>query len=453
MSLRPSNHSLQADGLCAHDLIALMPKHMKIKEGGLELAGVDLELLAKTEGTALYVYDEQMLHDQLRSYQQALALYRGPAAQTVYASKAFSCKAMIKLVQEEAAYLDVSSGGELALALAAGFDPAHILVHGNNKTPQEITEALEAGVGRFVVDTRTELIRINELASKLNCVAQVLLRIAPGVVADTHSYIQTGAEDSKFGFTMKEGIAQSAVELALRLEHIELMGYHMHIGSQIFDFSPFAEAVKLMAQFSADMNELYSYSPQELDCGGGLGVAYTHADKPGRIQDLCALVIEALETSFSQHNLALPKLYLEPGRSIVANAACTLYTVGSVKEIPGVRTYVNIDGGMTDNIRTCLYEAQYEALVVNKADKPRDCIITLAGKHCESGDVVLIDSSLQQAQAGDIVAVFTTGAYNDSMASNYNMQVRPAVIFVKDGSYRVVKRRESYEDLFIRDLG
>lgn len=453
MSLRAPNPSLKADMRTAHDLHAVMPAHMYIEGGRLKLAGLDLIELAYDQGTALYVFDEAMIEERLHRYQEALRNSYKTGASIAYASKAFSCKAMVKLVAQAGAWLDVSSGGELALARAAGFDLSCVLVHGNNKTPQEIREALECGVGRFVVDTRTELVRINEIAGQMGLCAAVLIRVAPGVIANTHSYIQTGAEDSKFGFTLKGEVAHSAVELALSLEHIKLKGYHSHIGSQIFDVTPFAEAAKVMAEFSHCMYERTGYVPQELDCGGGLGIAYTAADTPQSIEELVNTVCRAVEEAFAEQGLPLPFLYLEPGRSIVGNAGCTLYTVGSVKQIEGVRTYVNVDGGMTDNIRTCLYEASYEALVLNRVCEPRDQIVTVAGKHCESGDVLVLDASLQQAQAGDTLVVFSTGAYNDSMASNYNMQVRPAVIFVKEGRARVVKRRESYEDLLARDLG
>lgn len=453
MSLRPSNQELRADARTAHELQAVMPKYCSVNERGtLSLHGVDLEWLARTETTALYVFDELMLAERLRAYVEELQQSYSKPAHVIYAGKAFCCKAMDRLVERAGAWLDVSSGGELAVALAAGFPPERIMMHGNNKTPQEIKEALQAGIARFVVDTRTELIRIDELAAELNCRPAILLRITPGVVADTHTYVQTGSEDSKFGFSVTS-MAEQALELALSLKHLELVGYHFHIGSQIFDLSPFEEAIRIIAQFSHDMQQKYAYTPQELDCGGGFGVAYQADDKPTGIAEVCSSIAAWVTQYFRAYGLELPKLYIEPGRSVVANAGLTLYTVGSRKHIEGVRCYINVDGGMSDNIRTCLYEAKYEAVVVNKAAQPRDEIVTISGKHCESGDVVMLDGSLQHAEEGDIVALFTTGAYNDSMASNYNQQVRPAVVFVSDSGYRVVKRRETYEDLLAREMG
>lgn len=452
MSLRPSNQDLRADGKTAAELSAVMPRYCQLREGKkLYLHDIDLEWLAKTEGTALYVFDEQMIEERLQSYISQLRQAYPRDARVVYAGKAFCGKAIDKLAARVGAWLDVSSGGELAVALAAGFPSERIMMHGNNKTPQEIQEALHAGVGRFVVDTRTELLRINELAAVSGVQPSVLLRITPGVVADTHSYIQTGSEDSKFGFSVGK-VAEEALKLALSLPHLKLMGYHFHIGSQIFDLSPFNEAIRIIARFSHEMFTKYAYLPQELDCGGGFGIAYQAEDKPSSISEVCSALAGWVQQHFNAYELDLPVLYIEPGRSVVGNAGLTLYTVGSRKHIEGVRCYINVDGGMSDNIRTCLYGARYEALVLNKADQPRNEIVTISGKHCESGDVVVLDGSLQQAEAGDIVAIFATGAYNDSMASNYNQQVRPAVVFVNSLGYRVVKRRESYADLLIREF-
>lgn len=453
MSLRASRHGLIADNRTVSELSVVMPASAEVKDDHLWVGGVDLVDLAHTCGTALYVYDEQMIEDRLLAYKHGLESRLGDGrAHVAYAGKAFCCTAVDKIVAQTGCWLDTSSGGEVAIAQAAGFPMEHVIAHGNNKTPREIREAIQAGVGRFVVDTNTELERINEIAREEGVVQKILLRITPGVVADTHSYIQTGAEDSKFGFTINNNVAPKALFHALRLENLEVMGYHMHIGSQIFNISSFTEAINVMARFTKQMHEETGFLPRELDCGGGLGVAYTVRDIPTPIDDMCELLATSLVSSYEGLGLPVPVLYIEPGRSIVGNAGLTLYTVGSLKRIEGVRTFVNIDGGMTDNIRTCLYDADYEAAIINKADKPRTQIVTIAGKHCESGDAVVLDCSLQSAEPGDILATFTTGAYCESMSSNYNQQPRPGVVFVKNGSYRFVKRRETYEDLLRRDV-
>lgn len=451
MSLVPSDLTLKADGLTAQDLKHVMPKNCEVKNDHLYLAGVDLVSLARENQTALFVYDEEMIESKLLEYKESLA-ERLPKSHVAYASKAFICKTMVKIVDRLGLWLDVSSGGELYLANAAGFPMEHCLFHGNNKTPQEIREAIKLGVGRFVVDTTEELERISETAVDLGVNQPVILRITPGVVADTHRYIQTGAEDSKFGFTIQDDVARDALFLALSLPHVELMGLHFHIGSQIFNLESYEEAVSITAQFCSQMADEMDFHIQELIVGGGLGINYTVHDEAPSIRELSKVLSQCIIEKFKEIDQDIPTIFVEPGRSVVGSAGLTLYTVGSVKEIEGVRTYVNVDGGMSDNIRTALYDAQYESLIVNKAEQARNKIVTIAGKHCESGDVVNIDCSLQSAEPGDVLAVFSTGAYCDSMASNYNLQVRPGVVFVRDGSYRYVKRRETYDDLLLREI-
>jgi diaminopimelate decarboxylase len=434
------------------DLGAVLPQTAEVRDGHLFIGGVDTIKLVKEYGTALYVMDELHIRTQLRNYLE-WTRYHWKNVDVVYAGKAFISAAMCRLVQEEGCYLDVSSGGELALALAAGFSAERIVSHGNNKTPQELIEAIEAGVGRIVVDSFEELERVDLLARERGRKQPVLIRVTPGVVADTHRYIQTGSEDSKFGFGLKDGLALSAVKRALNLPGLELMGLHMHIGSQIFALNSYAKAIEVIVHFMDDIRRDTGFTVAELDTGGGLGIAYGVPDEPATIQQYGKVIVDDIKEHCEQHGLPLPRILVEPGRSIVANAGVTLYSVGTIKAIPNVRTFVAVDGGMTDNIRPALYGARYEPVIANKADQPRDSVVTIAGKHCESGDVVVVNTPLQTAAVGDIICVFATGAYTQSMASNYNKQVRPGVVFVRDGASRLVVRRETYDDLLRCEVG
>ncbi|MDR2713930.1 MAG: diaminopimelate decarboxylase [Coriobacteriales bacterium] len=434
------------------ELGAVLPQTAAVnKSGNLCVGGVDLVELARKNGTAAYVMDEDHVRSQLRSYRTAFA-QSDIEAEVVFAGKAFLARAMAKLVNGEKCWLDVSSGGELHVALAAAFPAENIITHGSNKTPSELVEALAAGVGRIAVDSFEELERVNNLAAERNVVQNIFLRIKPGIVADTHEFIVTGAEDSKFGFGITDGAAKKAVLRAMELANVELKGLHVHIGSQIFSLTSFESTIDVMMKFMAELYDEHGIELEEFDLGGGLGIAYAPEDEPASIEDFVACIAAALKEHCKIRGLSLPRLFVEPGRSVVANAGVTLYTVGNIKDLPEIRTYVAIDGGMTDNIRTALYDAHYEAVVANKANEPRDCVVTLAGKHCESGDVVAIDTSLQTPEVGDIVCVLGTGAYCYTMASNYNKQVRPAVYFVRDGSERLVVRRETYDDLLNCDI-
>ncbi len=451
MSLPPKSENVKADGRTTLELGGVLPKTAEVRDGHLFIGGVDMVKLARVMGTALYVVDEDHFRSQLEEYlTQVRANWQD--SDVVYAGKALATVGTDKIVAEEGCCLDVSSGGELALAQAAGFPMERIVEHGNNKTVPELEEALDAGVGLIVVDTHEELERISRLAVAREMSQKVLVRVTPGVVADTHAYIQTGAEDSKFGFSIHNGQAMEALKLALSLPGVELAGLHMHIGSQIFDLSGFAAANVVAADFMAQVKEETGYEAGMLDLGGGLGISYQAADKPSTIAEYAQVAIGGMRDLCQERGLKVPHLMVEPGRSVVANAGVTLYTVGSVKEIPGVRTWVAIDGGMTDNIRTALYGASYEAVVANKADQPRTEVATICGKHCESGDVIIYDASLQPVEPGDTICVFTTGAYNHTMASNYNAQVRPAMVLVRDGKPRTIIRRETYQDLLAREI-
>ena len=451
MSLPKSDLTKKADGRTTMQLGAVLPKTAEVHDGHLFIGGVDMVELAREQGTALYVFDEADLRSRMEQYREAFHdCY--PNSEALYASKAFLNKEVLRIAQEEGMFLDVSGGGELACARAVGYPMERVFVHGNNKTEKELREAIQAGVGRIVLDTRIELGRVSRIAGELGVTQKVLMRITPGVEADTHEYIKTGCEDSKFGFTMLGDFAFNCVEDVLAAPNVELVGFHCHIGSQIFALHSFDEAVQVMIEFVARVRERYGIEIADLDMGGGLGVAYTSNDQPSYINAFADCTANAVKKYCEAYNVPQPRLLVEPGRSLVANAGVTLYTVGVMKTLPEIRKYVGIDGGMSDNIRTALYNADYEAVIANKADEPRTEIVTLCGKHCESGDAVVLDGSLQHPDLGDIVCVFSTGAYCYTMSSTYNGQPRPAIVFVREGKARVVTRRETYEDLMARDI-
>jgi diaminopimelate decarboxylase len=436
----------------AADLASVLPMTFEVKDGHLWIGGVDMVTLAREAGTALYVMDEATIRTQLSDYVK-WTQFHWKDVDVVYAAKAFMSLAMIKLVEEEGCCLLCASGGELAYAKRANFPMSRVQVHGNNKTPAELAECVEAGVGRVVVDNFDELERLSAIAVERGTSQPVLVRVTPGVEADTHDFIMTGSEDSKFGFGLNQGLAMEAVKRAVALPGIDFDGLHMHIGSQIFALHSFAKAIEVIVQFMHDIQAETGVAVRMLDVGGGLGVAYGAPDEPSTVKEYGKVVVDGIKEECERHGLAVPHMAVEPGRSIVANAGVTLYTVGTVKEIPGIRTYVAIDGGMSDNIRTALYDAHYEALIANKADQPREMVATVAGKHCESGDIVVNDAPLQHPEVGDVLCVCATGAYCQSMSSNYNKNVRPGVVFVRDGAWRFVIRRETYDDLMKCELG
>ena len=421
-------------------------------QGHLTIGGLDTVELAKEFGTPVYIMDENQIRQHCRDFVESMNETYSGHGHVLYASKAFSCKEMCRICKEEGMGLDVVSGGELYTALQAGFPADRIYMHGNNKTVEELQMALDAGISRIIVDNLTELHTLNDLAAHTGKKADIMFRIKPGIDAHTHSFIRTGQIDSKFGLALETGEALEGVREALKMERIHLCGLHCHIGSQIFALHSFREAAAVMVEFMARIRDTYGHEITELDLGGGLGIAYLAEHQPSSIDDFAEVTCSAVRDLCALHNLPLPRLLVEPGRSLVAPAGVTLYTVGILKTLPGIRKYVAIDGGMSDNIRTALYHADYEPTIANKAGQPREEIVTLCGKHCESGDAVVIDMPLQKADLGDIVCVFGTGAYNMTMASNYNGQPRPAVVFVRDGASRVVTRRETYEDLYQRDL-
>lgn len=421
------------------------------QQGHLTIGGCDALHLVEQFGTPLYVIDEDCLRDACRRYRRALGEHYHDAM-VAYAGKALLNLAICQIIKEEGLGLDVVSGGELFTALAAGFPPDRIFFHGNNKSEAEIALALDRSIGYFMVDNFREIELLSQLASQRETVANVILRIAPGIEAHTHEFIQTGQIDSKFGFTLENGDALLAVQKVIEEPGLSLQGIHCHIGSQIFELEPYAQAAKIMVGFMKTIQDQFRTPVTILNLGGGLGIYYVRGDTPPTIEEYASVISSAVTRECERLGLSKPTLMVEPGRSIIGPAGSTLYTVGAAKYIPGVRTYVAVDGGMADNIRPALYNAKYEAMVANKARSTDTRCISLTGKCCESGDMLAWDLELATCQAGDIVAIPATGAYCYSMASNYNRLTKPAMVLVRDGQARLIVRRESYADLISHDL-
>ena len=426
---------------------------LSVNEAGhLTIGSADTVELARTYGTPLYVFDEGTIRETLRQYKGSIDRYYGGKGLVAYASKAFACKEIYRIVESEGCGIDVVSRGELYTALSVGFPVEKIFYHGNNKTVEELTYAIEHNVGRIVVDNLTELERISAIAISQNKVVPILLRIKPGIDAHTHNFVRTGQIDSKFGFALETGEALDAVRYVLTHPGVALKGIHCHIGSQIFEIDPFECAAEVMIGFMAAVRDETGLVLTELNLGGGFGIKYVPENDPVPHQDYMEKVSGMVHTTCRKYGLETPFIAIEPGRSVVGSAGITLYTVGGVKVIPNIRTYVSVDGGMTDNPRYILYQSQYEAVLANRAADPKDSVITLAGRCCESGDLVGEGMPIQSPKVDDIIAVLATGAYNYSMASNYNRVPRPAAIMVRDGQAREIIRRESMEDLVRNDL-
>lgn len=421
-------------------------------QGHLTIGGLDTVELAKEFGTPLYVMDENQIRQHCRDFVESMNETYDGHGHVLYASKAFSCKEMCRICKDEGMGLDVVSGGELYTALQAGFPADRIYLHGNNKTVEELQMALDAGIARIIVDNLTELRTLNELAAHAGRKADIMFRIKPGIDAHTHSFIRTGQIDSKFGLALETGEAMAGVREALRMAHINLCGLHCHIGSQIFDIDPFELAAKVMIEFIAEIKKETGFAVRELNLGGGFGIKYRTKDRPEAYRAYMGRVAKVVRSHAAFCGVETPDIFIEPGRSIAGTAGITLYTVGAVKNIPGVRTYASVDGGMDDNPRYILYQAGYEVVCANRADKPRDTTVTIAGKCCESGDLIQEHAPVQSLEPGDILAVLSTGAYNYSMSSNYNRIPRPPVVMVRDGKARVAVRRETYDDLIRNDL-
>ena len=450
----PLNPCLQSyDRIKKGKGLTQMDRNVKINdEGHLMLGGVDAVKLTEKYGTPLYVMDEDAVRGAMRAYRNSIDRFYDGNGMICYASKAFSCKEMYRIAEEEGLGADVVSGGELYTALSVGFPMERICFHGNNKSDAEIKMALYNRVGRIVVDNMEELERISRFADELDYTANVQLRVKPGIDAHTHQFIMTGQIDSKFGFALETGEAMAAVKKAIEPPSVRLLGVDCHIGSQIHEVTPFVKAAEVMMDFIADIKSETGYQIEELDLGGGYGIRYTEDDDPVPYAEYMEAVSAAIHKKAAELDVSVPFILMEPGRSIVGEAGTTLYTVGAVKEIPGIRTYVSVDGGMGDNPRYILYQSKYDFLLANRAADEADTVVTVAGKCCESGDLLGENVSLPSVKAGDIMAVLSTGAYNYSMASCYNRNPIPPVVMVQDGEDRLIVKGQSYEDLIRNDI-
>ncbi|WP_416874420.1 diaminopimelate decarboxylase [Kitasatospora sp. SC0581] len=437
------------------DLNALDPKVWsrtvaRNAEGVATVGGIDVRRLAAEFGTPAYVLDEEDFRSRARAWRDAF----GTGADVYYAGKAFLSKAVVRWLHEEGLNLDVCSPGELAVALAAGMPPERIALHGNNKSADELEHAVKTGVGHIVVDSYEEIGRLAAIAARQGVRQRVLIRITVGVEAHTHEFIATAHEDQKFGLSLTGGAAAEAVRRVLGHDSLELRGIHSHIGSQIFDMAGFEVAARRVVGLLAGIRDEHGVQLPEIDLGGGLGIAYTSEDDPREPAEIAAALADIVRRECAAANLDAPRLSVEPGRAIVGPTAFTLYEVGTIKPLEGLRTYVSVDGGMSDNIRTALYDAEYSVALVSRTSDAEPMLVRVVGKHCESGDIVVRDAFLPADLApGDLIAVPATGAYCRSMASNYNHALKPPVLAVRDGAARVIVRRETEEDLLRLDIG
>jgi len=425
------------------------------KLGHLEIGGMDTVEIAEKFGTPLYVFDEAYIRNMMRTYKSTIENEYDGNGCVLYASKAFSCEAVYAIARQENIGVDVVSGGELYTALKAGYPADKIYMHGNNKLLRELEFAIDSGIGTVVVDSLREADMLDELAAARNIVQNVLVRINPGIEARTHEFVQTARTDSKFGFSVADGSAENITKHILSKKNLNLRGFHCHIGSQIFEKQSFVLAVEKVLNFAANVKKKLGFELKELNVGGGFGVWYNDSDPKFKYSDYSEYLkamISAIKIKCKEYNLSLPYLLIEPGRSIVGEAGITLYTVGSIKDIPGIKKYVAVDGGMFDNPRYALYQSKYTALLANRANEPCTEKVTIAGKCCESGDLIAVDVSLPEAKSGDILAVLTTGAYNYSMASNYNRNFIPAAVLVNEGEAEYIIKPQTYEDLVRNDL-
>lgn len=422
------------------------------ERGNLSIGGCDATDLAREFGTPLYVLDEGTIRKNCRRYVDSIRTHYAGRGLALYASKALCTTALLKVAASEGMGVDVVSGGELFTAIRAGVDPKTVFFHGNNKTPEELEAALAAGVRRIVADNALEVERLSALAAARGKVADISLRIKPGIEAHTHDFVKTGQIDSKFGVAIETGEALALAEKAAALPGVRLVGIHCHIGSQIFDVDPFLEAARVMLDFAAQVRGRTGIVLEELNLGGGFGIRYIEEHDPVDFGAYIEAIAGAVRAKCAEHGLPEPFLCLEPGRSIVASAGVTLYTVGPVKTIPEIRTYVAVDGGMYENPRYALYGSPYDAVLAERPLAPRTAPVTIAGKCCESGDLIQENLMMPEVRTGDLLAVLATGAYNYSMAGNYNRNPRPAMVLCRDGKARLVVRRETFEDLVRCDV-
>lgn len=448
---------LMGDTLCAKKrwkvIYMFVSEDLSVNEKNhLVIGENDTVELAKEFGTPLYVLDEDLIRKNCRIYKNAMDRYYDGNGLVLYANKAFCSLYTCKLVAEEGLGADVVSGGELYTAIKAGFPMDRIYFHGNNKTEEELEMAVSNGVGHIICDNIYELEKLNEIAKAHGVVQDIMFRIKPGIDAHTHSFIQTGQIDSKFGVALENGEAFEIYKKAHEMSNVNPDGIHCHIGSQIFDIDPFIKAAEVMMNFAGDLKDELGLEIKKLNLGGGYGIMYTEKDDPVPYDEYIKHVSEQVKATAKARGLNIPFILMEPGRSIIAPAGITLYTVGGIKDIKNVRKYVSVDGGMGDNPRYILYESEYAAVVANKANAPKVEKVTIAGKCCESGDILAKDIEMAEVEVGDTLAVLATGAYNYSMASNYNRIPRPAVVAVSGGKAKIIVKRESFEDIIANDV-
>lgn len=431
--------------------MVLQTQFAQIKNNSLYIDDVNAMDLVKQYGTPLYVMSEGHIRHQfeiltnnfMNKYENTLPLF---------ASKSFSCKAIYKIANEYGIGIDCVSAGEISIALSAGFDPEKIYFHGNNKLYSEIEYALKNGVNHFVIDNFYEIELIEKIASQLDTMVYATVRVTPGVYAGGHDYIRVGAKDTKFGFSSHDGTYLKAIGQVIESKHIEFEGIHCHVGSQIEDIVAYVLAMQKFVEFSYEIYDQYGVVIKKLNAGGGFGIQYTQNDHPLDFDIVTKTIVNIVNTGFEAKGWPRPMILIEPGRFVVGNAGVTLYSVGSIKDIPNIRKYISVDGGMNDNIRSALYQSKYDAIIVNKAEEERDTLVTVAGKNCESGDILIRDIEMANPESGDILAMFSTGAYHYSMSSNYNQLPKPAVVFTYQGKSKVVVRRQMFEDLTYYDV-
>lgn len=430
---------------------SIFPRTTEVRGGRLSIGGRDAQELTREFGSPLYVFDETEMRAGCREYVQAFTS-RYADTEITYASKAYLSRFMASVARDEHIGLDIVSGGELAVALSAGFPAARCHFHGNNKSEDELREALEAGIGRIIVDNFHELELLDALTRAMGKVQPIILRLSPGVDPHTHAKTTTGTLDNKFGLPISTGAAEQAVADAQRIGGVDLVGLHCHLGSPLFTVEPYDEANAVMLSFAAEMRHKHGLNLREYSPGGGFASQYVREKPAPDINVYAEAIVSSFKRRCAENGLPLPHLFVEPGRSLVARAGVALYTVGSDKKVEGLRTWISVDGGMADNIRPAIYDAKYEAVVVNRADDDATETVTIAGKYCESGDILVKDAHLPPTRPGDVIALPASGAYCLTMASNYNMALKPAVIAVKDGQAKLVRRRETYADLLATDV-
>lgn len=420
--------------------------NMKVDDlNHLVIGGVSAVEISKKYGTPVNVYDLTLIKEKIKTFKNAFSKYENKT-QVAYASKAFSSLALFEVLAEEDVSLDVVSGEELYLALKAGFEKSRIHFHGNNKSYEELKTAISEQIGCIVVDNFYEIVMIEKLVNELNVTIDILLRVTPGVEAHTHEYITTGQADSKFGFDLASGQVDQAIKQIKEIENINMIGLHSHIGSQIFEVEGYEIVIEKLLQKASEWKKMYDFNLKVLNVGGGFGIKYTDDDSPLPLDKYAKAIIRSVRTHSAANNLNLPEIWIEPGRSIVGEAGTTLYTVGTQKDIPQIRKYVSVDGGMADNIRPALYQAKYSGVLANKVVNLNEEVVSIAGKACESGDMLMWDVVLPQPKPGDILAMFSTGAYGYAMASNYNRLTKPAVVLIENGNDFLAIRRETVED-------